>query len=29
IGGLYKDRLIEIFDFEIKKVTKPINEMFD
>lgn len=29
IGGLYKDRLIEIFDFEIKKVTKPISEMFD
>lgn len=29
IGGLYKDRLIEIFDFEIKKVKIPISEMFD
>lgn len=29
IGGLYKDRLIEIFDFEIKKVIKPISEMYD
>jgi hypothetical protein len=29
IGALYKDRLIEIFDFEIKKVKIPISEMFD
>ena len=29
IGSLYKDRLIEISDFEIKQVTTPISEMYD